>query len=107
MGSDGLPDPTDGYYYCGSQYGKGLCPEFDVMEANAYSWRTNAHACDSPTEAGHYSQCDSQAKCGVDQINYSGFGPGAELIDTTAPFHTKIDFLAEGGVFSGYVVTLT
>ena len=59
VGSDGKPDPTDGYYYCGSQYGRGFCPEFDVMEANAYSWRTNAHACDLPTEAGHYTRCDS------------------------------------------------
>lgn len=49
VGSDGKPDPTDGYYYCGSQFSKGLCPEFDVMEANAFSWRTNAHACAAPT----------------------------------------------------------
>lgn len=66
VGSDGQPDPTDGYFYCGSQFGKALCPEFDVMEANAYSWRTNAHACASPDAVGHYEQCDSEAKCGVD-----------------------------------------
>ena len=97
--SDGSPNPTDGYYYCGSQYGRQVCPEFDVMEANLYSWRTNGHACDPPSDTGYYEHCDSSAKCGVDQVHYAGFGPGASLIDTNAPFHTRIDFKAvvDGG----------
>ena len=82
------------------------------MEANRYSWRTNGHACDAPTELGYYEHCDSSAKCGVDQVHYEGFGPGATMIDTNSPFHTKIDFKAEEStngqtLFAGYVVTLT
>lgn len=30
---------TDGYYYCdGNQVGGNYCPEFDIMEANQWSW---------------------------------------------------------------------
>ena len=57
------------------------------MEANLYSWRSNAHACDAPDANGHYTECDYSARCGVDQYYYEGYGYGGSVIDTTLPFH--------------------
>ena len=108
---DGKPDnSSDNYYYCDSQRTEGvLCPEFNVMQANLYSWRTTPYACDAPSKKGFFSYCDTEAKCGVDQFYYPGYGPGDTIIDTYRPFHTKIDFNTdEGGeTFKNYVVTLS
>ena len=109
VAEDGSYDVTDGYYYCGSNAHKyELCPEFDVMEGNLYSWRTNAHSCDPPTN-GFYATCDGSAKCGVDQYYYEGYGPGGSVIDTNSPFHAKADFNTDetGTIFTEYVITLT
>ena len=81
------------------------------MEANLYSWRTNAHACVEPSANGWYAECDSYAQCGVDQHYYEGYGPGGSLIDTNSPFHVKIDFKTDDSsgtpLFSGYDVIMT
>ena len=56
---DGELDPSsDEMYFCGAQHERALCPEWDIMEANRYSFRSTAHACDAPNENGHYSACD-------------------------------------------------
>ena len=55
---------TDGYGYCdANQVDGNWCPEFDIMEANKYSWATTPHKCDSPNTAGFYSYCDQGGTC--------------------------------------------
>ena len=29
-----------------------------MMEANTYAWHSTPHKCDSPTDKGHYNNCD-------------------------------------------------
>ena len=48
----GEPNISDMYYYCSSNPGGAVCPMFNIMEANKYSWRTDAHACDAPEKPG-------------------------------------------------------
>jgi len=71
---------TDGYYYCdGNQVGGNYCPEFDIMEANIWSFATTPHSCDSPTSAGYYKNCNRYGDCYtniVDKLNYYDYGPG-------------------------------
>ena len=39
IGSDGKLHNTDGYYYCDANAIAGeFCPEFDIMQANKFSW---------------------------------------------------------------------
>ena len=45
----------DDMYFCSAQHEDALCPEWDVMEANRWSFRSVAHACDPPNENGFYS----------------------------------------------------
>lgn len=41
---------TDKWGYCdANQVSGNYCPEFDIMEANKWSWATTPHKCDSPT----------------------------------------------------------
>ena len=103
-----------------------MCPTFNIMLANKYSWRTDSQACDPPKKPGvyEYGMCDTDhfrdKLCTVDQYdlypavygfgNTSVWGPeGLGGIDTQCPFHVKIDFNTdeEGKLFTNYVVTLT
>ena len=50
---------TDGYGYCDANRVDGnWCPEFDIMEANRWSWASTPHKCDAPDSKGHYHHCD-------------------------------------------------
>ena len=95
-------------YYCdANKVGGTFCPEFDIMEANQFSWQTTAHKCDAPTDKGHYWGCDGG---GNDLKNfgwYDGYGPTANKIDTTRKFSVKIDFTREGSTLKGYTITHT
>ena len=52
-------DPSsDTMYFGGAQHQRALCPEWDIMEANRWSFRSTAHACAAPNEFGHYNDCD-------------------------------------------------
>ena len=103
-----------------------MCPVFNIMEANKYSWRTDSQACDAPEIPGIYStgSCDEdhfrEKLCTLDQFDLYpstyGFGSnpingpdGPGGIDTQCIFHVKIDFNTDesGYVFTDYVVTLT
>ena len=43
----------DPFKYCdAASVGGYMCPEFDVMEANKYAWRTTSHKCDN--NSGNY-----------------------------------------------------
>ena len=111
---DNLDDP---FRYCGSGTGaKAACPEYDIMEANKYGFRSTSHQCRSPNEQGIYTDCDSKGQCTVDiletemygKIMDNLYGPGPEYkIDTTKPFHVRNDW-HEGGqdLWTSFSVTL-
>ena len=66
--TDGTDDPSeDNMYYCdANQVGGVYCPEFDIMEANTYSFRSTPHSCSAPDSNGHYTQCDNGGTNPVD-----------------------------------------
>ena len=96
-----------GDYYCdANQVGGTFCPEFDIMEANKFSWQTTSHKCNAPSGNGHYDWCDG---AGQDMKNYGwsdGYGPGNGTIDTNRKFNIKIDFTGPDK-FYGYTQTFT
>ena len=65
-----MPDSAnsgDPFQYCDAAYVGGYgCPEFDVMEANLYAWRTTAHKCSG--SKGSYSDCHGDGYCTTDVI---------------------------------------
>ena len=95
-------------YYCdANKVGGTFCPEFDIMEANRFSFQTTAHKCDAPSSKGYYSNCDGR---GADLKNfgwYDGYGPGASNIDTAKKFNVKIDFTGPAPTLHGYTITMT
>jgi len=66
--SDGSYDPSeDTHYYCDANEVSGVfCPEFDIMEANTYSFRSTPHPCDAPDANGHYTNCDRGGTGAID-----------------------------------------
>ncbi len=103
----------DPFAYCDANQVDGhWCPEFDIMEANKYSYRATGHTCDEPNLQGEYSNCDRHGQCSVD-IHSNGvlddFKPGSTVgIDTENEFHVRIDYHKDSaGQFSGYTVTMT
>ena len=106
-----VEDNEDPFKYCdANQVGGHWCPEFDLMEANKYSFHTTAHKCDAPTD-GVYDNCDRGGECtlNIHENNIAGeYIPGsASGIDTNYEFHVKLDFEERDGVFVGYTVTMT
>lgn len=103
---------TDGWGYCDANKVNGnFCPEFDLMEANKWSWATTPHKCDAPSGKGFYYNCDGGGQCAsniVDKLGRYGYGPGSNYtIDTTKPFHAKVSFANNNGQFSTYTTTLS
>ena len=104
---------TDGWGYCdANQVAGNFCPEFDMMEANKYSFATTPHSCDLPDEKGFYHACDGDGHCNqniYDQLAWDGYGPGEDYqINTELPFHVKMDFLKDvHGAFEGFTTTMT
>ena len=64
-----MPDSAnygDPFQYCdAASVGDHMCPEFDMMEANKYAFRTTAHKCDNWSG---YSNCDRNGKCTLDVL---------------------------------------
>ena len=91
-----LSTAGDSWYYCDANVHESLCPEFDLQEANKYSWATTPHTCNSPNEHGHYDYCDGAGQCAlniVDQLQWNGYGPGQQYtINTEQDFHVKVSF---------------
>lgn len=52
----------DPFRYCDSKQDGGyFCPEFDIMEANKFAYRSTGHRCVDPdAETGIYSNCDRE-----------------------------------------------
>jgi hypothetical protein len=100
-----------GYYYCDANAANNsnLCPEFDIMEANIYAMQTTPHSCNPPTSLGFYSTCDGIGKCYQNSVtNRLSYGPGSKYkINTTKPFHLKMEFQASGTTFTQWVNTMT
>ena len=85
---------TDGWGYCDAmQVAGNFCPEFDIMEANKWSWATTPHSCDNPSN-GHYYGCDGggDGQNIMNKLGWNGYGPGGQYtINTEKPFHVKLD----------------
>lgn len=91
-----VDENEDPFGYCdANKIGGHWCPEFDLMEANKYSWHTTAHKCDTPTD-GVYNNCDRVGECtlNIHENDIAGeFLPGSTFgIDTNFEFHVKLDF---------------
>lgn len=90
----GSPSGGDGGdYYCDANKVNGQwCPEFDIMEANQFAWHSTPHKCDSPTDKGHYWNCDRGGSCfqkASDKLR-GIYGPGGNHeINTQKEFHVK------------------
>lgn len=102
----------DDFGYCDANNVDGhWCPEFDIMEANMYSYRATGHTCDTPNADGVYDNCDRDGQCHVDVLSDLGasfFAPDSTAgIDTNQEFHVKIDFHETNGLFSGYTIVMT
>ena len=100
----------DGSYYCDAKkLGGSFCPEFDIMEASKYSWRTTAHTCEQD-EHGFYSSCDSKGLAhDADEWGNSDYGPSGGKINTPSFFHLKMDYCKSmlSGNFEGYDLHLS
>ena len=88
------------------------CPEFDIMLANKYGFRSTGHTCGSQDASGAYHNCDGRGSCSSD-VHENDFDhdymPGsANGIDTNQEFHVRIEYLTDSeNEFIGYSVTLT
>jgi len=68
---DGSLNNTDGFWYCGANVDGANCPEFDIMEANKYAFRSTIHTCDDPDEKGWIKDCVHGGACSLDPYQYS------------------------------------
>jgi len=98
---------NDPFKYCdANQVGGHFCPEFDIMEANKYAFRSTGHKCDQPNAAGIYDNCDRGGQCHFDvleDMSAMDFGPGPLYkINTENPFNVGQYFKEDNGVFTGY-----
>ena len=108
-GQDGSLNSED-HHYCDAQaVGGTFCPEFDIMEANTYSYHTTAHKCNEPNEFGYFDDCDKSGQCTTQALGDTDFGPSSDYsINSLQSFHVKIDFKKSSeGQFSGYTTTLS
>lgn len=108
---DGSLNKTDGYYYCGGNVVGAFCPEFDIMEANKYAFRSTIHTCDDPDENGWIADCERGGVCPLDQYSWKDqFGDKGSKIDTNKPFSVKAEFHTERdelNTLTGYTITMT
>lgn len=108
----GLDNSNDPFQYCGAgSSAAAACPEFDIMEANKFGFRSTSHKCDPPNEDGIFDECDHRGKCTVDILNNdveNDYGPGAGYtIDTTRDFSVRADYQESDGRWTAFTITLT
>lgn len=79
------------------------------MQANGHAFQSEAHKCEAP-ENGVYSRCH-QSNCSVNTSHVrplNAYGKGASYrINTEEPFHVKMNFDDQNGLFAGYKLTLS
>ena len=112
-----MPKPLNDYdpfKYCDAGLVDGhnsYCPEFDIMEANKFSFRSSAHRCSRPGSDGVFYNCDRNGFCEVDVLQNSvlhDFGPDPfYTIDTSKEFNVKTEFHVLNDRFAGYTTTLS
>ena len=62
-----VDNTNEAFGYCdANRVGGHWCPEFDIMEANKYGFRSVGHSCDSPDDLGAYHNCDRRGLCSID-----------------------------------------
>ena len=82
------------------------------MEASYFEYRTSVHTCDAPTETGWIDACNMDGCLKYIDREYSNvtFGWGDEYhVDTSLPFHAKIEFETDPrkGSLSSVTTTIT
>mmetsp|Transcript_16111 Transcript_16111/g.20463 ORF Transcript_16111/g.20463 Transcript_16111/m.20463 type:complete len:157 (+) Transcript_16111:350-820(+) len=85
-----------------------VCPEFTLIEANMYGFRSTPRACPGFDVLGHWEACDAEGSLPFDALNQKDFtyGPGGD-IDTASPVDVTVEFLESAdNKLSGYTVTL-
>ena len=100
----------DGTYYCdANKVGGAFCPEFDIMEANKYSWRTTAHSCEDASGRGFFNDCDRKGLAkDADEWGSGEYGPSGSKINTPSFFHLKMDYCKSMfGNWEGYNLELS
>jgi len=99
----------DPFRYCDANKNEGYyCPEFDIMQANKYSFRATGHRCVKPVN-DTYSMCDREGQCHIDAVESKTrqvFGP-EKSIDTTRTFTVVTHFIETDGKFAGYSTVLS
>lgn len=87
-----------------------MCPEFDMMEANKYAFKSIGHKCEYENY-GDFTYCDRSGQCSIDVLTDEPRGvyePGSTSgIDTNREFHVKQEFHQTDGVFTSYSTTLS
>ena len=100
----------DGSYYCdAAATGGEFCPEFDLMTANKYSWRTTGHSCGAASPTGDYTECDAEGQAkDADDWGEGKYGPSGSSINTPSFFHLKMDYCKSmTGHWEGYNMKLS
>jgi len=96
-------------YYCSarSEACGASCAEIAVQDANQYAWSSSLHAAgDAQGAAAGYG--GGASEIGRRDWSDRQYGPGAECIDTTWPFHVEVSFPLNGdGDLDAMQVTLT
>ena len=110
----GLDNTSDPFMYCdGGTYGAeyaAACPEFDIMEANKWGFRSTSHKCPPADDEGVFSNCDHTNNCSVDFLTdaENAYGPGSSYsIDTTKPFTVRADYQESDGKWVAFTITLS
>jgi len=108
----GLDNVEDPFQYCGAgRSAKAACPEFDIMEANKFGFRSTSHKCDPPSAEGIFGECEHRGSCTTDILTNeteSDYGPGSEYsIDTTRQFSVRADYQESAGMWTAFTITLT
>uniref|UniRef100_A0A7S0B3C1 Apple domain-containing protein n=1 Tax=Pyrodinium bahamense TaxID=73915 RepID=A0A7S0B3C1_9DINO len=95
-------------FFCGHGWQRcGVsCAEIGVQDANEYAWSSNIHVHDD-SGGPNSGYGGGVGWVGRRDWSDSQYGPGAECIDTTWPFHVEVHFPVKNGLLEAVEVTLT
>lgn len=108
-------ETSDSHFACDARgiNGGQLCPEFTLLEANMYGYRTTPRVCPGLDVWGYWDACDGEGDLAMDVNEESSqftYGPGGD-IDTKSAVDVTVEFLCDDDAscsnLTGYTVTLT